>query len=266
MSKQKVITIQNRYLLADDQAKRMVIKLRSLRSRRQQLKKFAVFVLDGNSSFSDLGRMVEKEVFLQFFGNDESVFAVEYGPYEKSSKFIVVVDQKKLEPAGVLRIISHNKKGLKTIIDSTISSSPWKLDLKRLTEEHQLDLSKTWDLATIAVRKPYRGKRAKRLVRSALLHELYQQSKSNGINHWIALLDDRHISAYEKIGVRVEAILGATGKPYLGSKSTTPILIDLKNLPMTVKERSRLVHQYFIKGRVLRTLISFPKKVTDSLV
>ena len=41
----------------------------------------------------------------------------EFGPYDESSVFFVVMDTKAKVPAGVLRMIRNSSVGLKTIVD-----------------------------------------------------------------------------------------------------------------------------------------------------
>ena len=54
---------------------------------------FGAYLFRGDEPGAELGRHVERAVFLEAFGNTPELLAEEYGPYEASSVFICVVDQ-----------------------------------------------------------------------------------------------------------------------------------------------------------------------------
>ena len=78
---------------------------------------FGVYVLRSDEPAAELARHVEREVFLEFFGNTPELLAAEYGPYESASVFICVIDHVLRQPAGVMRIIVPSACGAKSLHD-----------------------------------------------------------------------------------------------------------------------------------------------------
>lgn len=240
-----------RYKLSADTLTDLVGKLINTQSERKHSKRFAVYEIIGNNPLSDIGRDLEREVFDQFFGNDEYEMDREYGPYESNSTFIVVIDKKIQIPVGVLRLISPDNS-LKTIVDITDKNSPWDLNESTIIDHHDIDIKKTWDLATLAVKRIYRSRMTRRLILSMLLHSLYIHAIKYSVKHWISILDDLHINTFVNLGIKVESIVNSVGKPYLGSESSTPIIINTENLLSLIQEKSRIIH--FFLTRVVRQI------------
>ena len=245
-----------RYSLTRTDTQNIIRKLINKKSLRR-IKRYGVYELKGSSSDSDVARTLECEVFNQYFGNDAHLMSREYGEYEDFSDFIVVIDQKKLLAVGVVRLVSHSNKSLKTLVDTTSDASPWKLTHKKIQELHDLNYDKTWDIATIAVKRHYRNKTARRLIRSLLLHSIHNHALSNDAEHWIALLDDIHLNTFRELGIPVESLAGSSSKPYLGSNATTPIIVNVHDVASGIKKKSRITHRLLIKGRFLRRFASF---------
>src|SRR5579875_1985596 len=79
---------------------------------------FGVYVLRSEDPAAELGRSLERAVFLEAFGNTPELLEVEYSPYESASLFLVVVDHRRRLPAGVMRVICPGgPAGLKSLND-----------------------------------------------------------------------------------------------------------------------------------------------------
>jgi hypothetical protein len=250
-------SIAKRYTMSEAASQLVCKRLVEGRSKLQRLKPYGVYILDGNDERSDIGRKLERDVFYEFFKNDEYTFAEEYGPYEAASELIVIVDHRKLIPVGMARLVKYNQKGLKTFNDTTHPDSPWGLTMKHIENTHTIAHEHVWDIATIAVKRRYKSKSSRRLIRSLLMHALYIHAVKNGALHWVALLDDMHINTFAGIGIPVENLGGAKSLPYLGSASTRPIIVKVADVESGVMNNSRLMHAFIIKGVPLRQIASF---------
>ena len=154
--------------------------------------RFACFQIEGTDPFANIARQVEREVFEDSWGNDSATMKKEYGPYDESSVFFVVIDMKTKVPAGALRMIRNSSAGLKTIVDlDDVTKSPIApvtIPACDVMAHHRIDdLDRCWDGATAAVPKSYRRKlggvhtQLMRVVSAAILRE--------DIQHFVAVLD-----------------------------------------------------------------------------
>ena len=62
---------------------------------------FGTYIVASTDPAAEIGREVERQVFGEFFGNSPEMLAEEYAPFEASSIFLCVIDQRRLVPAGV---------------------------------------------------------------------------------------------------------------------------------------------------------------------
>ena len=67
---------------------------------------FGVYLLWSDEPAAELARAIEREVFLEVFGNTRELLEAEYGRYEPASLFMLVIDHEKLAPAGVMRVVT----------------------------------------------------------------------------------------------------------------------------------------------------------------
>jgi hypothetical protein len=154
--------------------------------------RFACFQIEGTDPFANIARQVEREVFYDSWGNNAATMKREYGPYDESSVFFVVIDTKAMVPAAVLRMIRNSPAGLKTIVDlGDVNKSPIApvaIPACDIMAQHRIDdLDRCWDGATAAVPRRYRRKVAgvhlqiMRIVSAAVMRE--------DIQHFVAVLD-----------------------------------------------------------------------------
>ena len=66
---------------------------------------------------AELGRFVERGVFLEVFGNTQEQLAHEYDQYEPGSIFITVVDHARRLPCGMMRVLVPSSAGFKSLDD-----------------------------------------------------------------------------------------------------------------------------------------------------
>lgn len=154
--------------------------------------RFVCFEVPGGDAFANIARQVEREVFEDSWGNDAATMKDEYGPYDESSLFFLVVDTLETEPAAVIRMIRNSPAGLKTLVDldDSVKSpiAPVPIPVDQSMRHHGIDdLDRCWDGATAAVRRRYRCRLA-----SIYLHTMravYAAAIRENIQHLVAVLD-----------------------------------------------------------------------------
>jgi len=172
---------------------------------------------DVRGELLESARQCEEHVFLQAFGNTSTLLEEEYGPYNDQSVFVAVSDNSG-EVVGACRLITPGASGLKTLND--VSREPWGVDGLRAARAARIDLSRTWDIATLGVRRDYRG--GKLMVALAIYHGLIRAMRVNHVATATAILDAGVYRLLAGAGYRVSTLPGTRPAPYLGSRSSTP--------------------------------------------
>jgi len=182
--------------------------------------RFGCYLLAASSSYSDIARAIECEVFEKFFGNVPAEMAREYARYEASSLFFLVVERETQRPAGVLRVIEHSAAGLKTLND--IQGAPLHLPTSKVLARHGIDdLRRCWDVGTLAVVKEFRGKAHNHIVSTMLYGLLHVAVRKHAIDHLVAVLDSHaYMQLTQLLGVPFVPILGSEPFSYLGSENS----------------------------------------------
>jgi hypothetical protein len=182
-------------------------------------------------SFDDIGaavgRVLERKVFLEAFGNTTAQLNQEYGIYESSSIFFCVIDHRRGLVAGVMRMIipAAGGPGLKSLADLQNVWGRPATDVLAATGI-DLDVTRMWDIATLAVAPEYRTAASVGLVSLGLYQSFVRTAEAVGVNSLIMILD--HI-AFRMLRVRAKVpfIALVEGRPYLGSVSSIPALLQL---------------------------------------
>ena len=172
---------------------------------------------DVNGELLESALQCEEHVFLQAFGNTSKQLEEEYGPYNDQSVFVAVSD-KSGEVVGACRLVTPGASGLKTLND--IGREPWGVDGLRAARAARIDISHTWDIATLGVRRDYRG--GKLMVGLAMYHGLIKAMRINGVTTATAILDAGVYRLLSAAGYHVSTLPGTRPAPYLGSESSTP--------------------------------------------
>lgn len=173
---------------------------------------------DVRGELLDAARQCEEDVFLEAFGNTRQQLQDEYGPYNDQSVFIAVSDANG-DVVGASRVITPGPAGLKTIND--IGREPWLADGDRSARAAELDLDRTWDIATLGVRRDVRGSNF--MVTAALYHAIIAASRVNGIVDAIGILDEHARRVLSAAGYIYPTIPGTDTREYLGSPASTPL-------------------------------------------
>lgn len=183
-------------------------------------RRFVCYPLSGTGRFADLGRRVELEVFGNVFGNDRAELEGEYGPYEQTSRFFVVMDQRRRRAAGVLRVIENSAVGLKTLRD--IAGEPLGIPEAEVMARHSIaDLDRCWDIGTLAVLPEYRRSGTRRRTVSLLLYRAaYVHALREGVEHFVTAMDRHAHRSLLALGVPLLPICDSEPFDYIGSPCT----------------------------------------------
>lgn len=179
------------------------------------------FVFDPVGDELIAAKECEAQVFLDTYGNTAEEFDVEYGPYEDSTGFMTVLADDGLAVA-TLRFIAPGPAGLKTLND--VGRPPWEVDGVRSVRSAGVDPARTWDVATIAVRK---GMGRGGLCAGALYHGIITAGLANGIDYIVMIMDSHARSLLSALGLPTHALPGTKTGEYLGSTSSTPLWANL---------------------------------------
>jgi hypothetical protein len=207
-----------------------------------------VYLFRSSDPRSELARHVERVVFMETFGNTPELLAKEYAPYESSSIFLCVVDHLRHAPAGTMRILLPSEAGFKTLDDAkpvwgeTVESMAIRTGL-------DLDLSTTWDIATLAVAPEYRGKATMGLVSMGLYQALALATPLLGIQWLIAILD---VSVFRmirwKLRMPMAGFKGVTAQPYLGSPASMPVWCNVSDTERRIAASDPDLHALYFQG------------------
>ena len=199
------------------------------------------FVLDPVGAELEAALACEAEVFLTTYGNTAEEFDLEYGPYADHTGFMTVLDEDG-EALATARFIAPGPAGLKTLND--VSRAPWHADGMRSARAAGIDPDRTWDVATIAVR---RAPGRTTLCSAALYHGIVTAAQANGIDSIVMIMDERPRRLLSASGL-VPNVLPGTGEgEYLGSPRSIPLWANLHRMfdqqRRTNNEAYRLIYQ-----------------------
>lgn len=198
--------------------------------------RYVCFVTEDGHPLADVARSVERAVFDAAFGNDAAVMASEYGPYERQSRFFVVLDRRRGVPAGVARVIEDDGPRVKTLEDAP---SYLGVPLETIVAAHGMGTGRIWDYATIAVLPEYRN-----VAVSSLLHRTFVVAgKRFGARHAVAMLDRGAWRNIRLVGVPVTPLAGSAPFAYLGSAENRAIHIDFAAIEPSVARQARALRR-----------------------
>ncbi len=228
---------------------------------------FGAYLFRVDEPGAELGRYLERTVFMEAFGNSPQLLADEYDRYEASSVFICVVDQMRRLPAGVMRVLLPSPAGFKSFDDI---EAVWGEPASEVIERTglALDPDRTWDIATLAVGGDYRGKATTGLVTMGLYQTLTLAARNCGIEWFVAILDMPVFRMIRwKLHMAFAGYKGVAAMPYLGSPASMPAWCDVNESERRLKAKDPDLHAILVEGTGLEpALRSVDESCTESLV
>ena len=199
------------------------------------------FVLDPVGDELTAALDCEADVFMQTYGNTVDQLAHEYEPYAQATGLMTLLDES-CRALATTRFIAPGAAGLKTLNDTR--RAPWNVDGLRSALAAGIDPSRTWDIATIAVRRSSRGGG---LAAAALYHGIATAANANDIDSIVMIVDARARRLLSASGLKTRALPGTTEGEYLGSPKSTPVWADLREMfdlqRQTNPDAYRLIYQ-----------------------
>lgn len=209
---------------------------------------FGVYMVRATDPGAELARHVERVVFLETFGNTPELLAKEYGPYEDSSIFFCVIDHIRGVPAGTMRVLLPSPAGFKTIDDvAPVWGEP--LEAMAARTGLDIDLARTWDIATLAVAPDYRGKATMGLVSMGLYQALALATPPCGVEWLLAILDVPVFRMIRwKLRMPMVGFAGVPALPYLGSPASMPAWCNVADTERRLAASDPDLHALYFKG------------------
>jgi len=197
--------------------------------------RFVALALRPDDPRADLARTLERQVFEEAFGNDTATMTAEYGPYEESSLFFLVLDRRAGRPVGAGRAIEGGGK--------TFDDAPGHIGtgLGEIIAAHDMHDGVIWDNATLAVLPEYRGGRSALAVSSLLYRTFLNAGRQAGVRHVVTMLDRRAHRNMMLLGAPLVPMAGSAPFEYLGSPSTRALYVPFADLePSIARQAKRL--------------------------
>jgi len=221
---------------------------------------FALHIVANDDPSAELARDVEREVFLEFFGNTAEMLADEYGPYDASSLFLLVVDNRRGTPAGAMRVILPSAAGSKSLHDL---STVWHTPRPTPVESHliAIDREQTWDIATLAVSKPYRGGTRGGIVSLALYQGLAMLLLRHDVESLVAILDVAVLDLLQtRLGRPFTRFQGVEPQSYLDSPWSLPVYCDVRDYAARLRFAEPAIYEIVFGGKGLEAAVDFPRE------
>ena len=180
---------------------------------------------------------------IYWFGNTGGELEAEYAPYAGATTFLVLADARG-RVLGEVRLLMPSPAGLKTLDD--IGSPPWGVDGRRAARAARMDLSSTWEVATMGIRPGLGAGGVQHAL--ALYHGLVLVARANEVTGTVAILDQRVRSLLDAVGLVYPAIPGTAPAPYLGSPSSVPVFADFATMLDVQRRRAPEAHRLIALG------------------
>lgn len=219
---------------------------------------FGTYVLAADDPAAELGRAVERDVFGEFFGNTPELLAHEYDPYEQASIFMVVVDHRRLVPAGVMRFIAPSPAGQKSLDDiervwGVHHTELWARTGAPLVADH------VWDIATLAVAQEYRGRGSEGLISLALYQAAFQTSMPCDARWFVAVLDAVVLDLIDtRLGRPFSHYDGVEPRSYLDSPASLPVYVDIHDYGRRLRTTDPTMHALLFDGAGIEAAVRPP--------
>jgi hypothetical protein len=220
---------------------------------------FGTYVFSCTDPGAELGREVERQVFLEYFGNSRELLANEYEPYEPGSMFLCVIDHRRLCPAGVMRMIVPSAVGQKTLADV---AEVWERTTEQLFASVGASVSpaRIWDISTLAVASDYRGRGSEGLISLALYQALFQAALPFDVDYFVTILDLVVLDLIQtRMGRPLSRFGGLEPRDYLDSPSSLPVYIDIPDYGRRLRQSHPPIHEMLFEGTGIHEAVAPPQ-------
>ena len=213
---------------------------------------FGTYFFAGDHPGAEIARQLERDVFLDAFGNTPAMLHEEYHRYEPTSMFLCVIDHRRRVCAGMMRVILplEGGPGLKSLNDVEPGWGESAASLLARSEFH-LDPAVTLDIATLAVDRDYRTGVALGMMHIGLYQALARLAKNFGIQWFVAILD---YAVYRLIRLQLRRAFIAFGeeRPYLGSARSVPACCPVEAAEQEVRDADPILHELIYVGSTIK--------------
>jgi hypothetical protein len=214
---------------------------------------FGLYFFRNDEPEAELARRVEQVVFQDAFGNTPELLAAEYGPYERNSFFVCVIDHRRSLPVGSMRVLLPG--GPHKSLDDIERCWGAPLDEVLAGTGVAIDDATTWDLATLAVDPTYRDG----TVRTALFQGVNTASVLAGANWYVAILDIVVLRMIQSCTSRIfSRYAGVEPMRYLDSVSSLPVYADLERYLGRLRRDDPHTYELMYCGKGLEPVLSHP--------
>ena len=206
-------------------------------------------LVDVEGPDEDAARQCELEVLGHWYGDTPDLLEKAYGPYEDDTVFLALRHERH-GVVGFARLITPGALPLKTIAD--IGKPPWSADGERAARLADLDLARTWDIATIGVR-PDVGVTG-RVGGAALYRSIIHVALANGIRSVVAIIDRRVRALLASVGLVLNDLPGTTPMPYMGSEACSPVFSHIADTVELQRVAAPQFYRYISLGEGMDTV------------
>ncbi len=158
----------------------------------------------------------ELSVLGHAYGDTPELLEEAYGRYREDTAFVSLWWRD--EAVGFVRFIRPGRHELKTLAD--IRKEPWGVDGAGIARGLGVDLDRTWDLATIGVRRHDREVPAR--ATPALVRGFAEVLRANDVEWLIAIVDETARRLMSMYGIRSLPLPGTRAEEYMGSPACQP--------------------------------------------
>ncbi len=219
---------------------------------------FGLYFAAPDDALAAEARRLESDVFLEAFGNTESMLRAEYGPYEDVSTFLVVIDHHRARIAGMMRLILDGHGSLKSVDD--IGREPWSTPVAPLLIEaglSHMDTADALDVATLAVDPEYRGAATSGLVSLALYQGLVRGGTVADMRWLVTILDVVVLDLIQtSTGAPFHFYPGVEPLRYLDSPSSVPVWCELADYQARLRDTDPGMAETLFDGVGLEAAVS----------
>ena len=165
-----------------------------------------------------------------------------------------MLDHRRARPVGALRLILPGPAGLKSLVDVEGGWGRSGTELLAATGV-PVDLTRTWDIATLAVSPGYRDG----LVSQALYQGACTSARRCGVSALVTILDVRVMRLVQRCLSRPFARYGGVEPAnYLDSPASLPVWSDFEAWRRRVEADDEVLHDVIFEGRGLEAVVSPP--------